>query len=149
MFVGGLLVVIPLTVIVGDVRVGNFACVRKQTSRRSLRGTAGRTIVMRLAVGLSASNFTRDAKKNHFFRCPCFLGCLLFLPSCLNMVVFAFAFGLSLPFALVQVIDSHVVIMNLMPSRVPLGLGKVALNESTPDTSVCASGTKTELRLYL
>ena len=47
------------------------------------------------------------------------------------MVVFAFALGLSLPFALVQVIDFHVVIMNLMSSRVPLFLKGVPLNEST------------------
>ena len=124
-----------------DVRVAFCMCAGAASDVRSVE--CGRATVMRRAVGLSVSNL--PAMTTHHFSVVLVFWLLAFALSFLNMVVFAL--GLSFPLALVQVIDFHVDIMNLMSSRVPLFLRGVQLNESIPDTSARGSGTKIELHL--
>ena len=86
--------VIPLTVIGdGDVRVAFCMCAGTASDVRSVE--CGRATVMRRVVGLSVSNL--PAMTTHHFSVVLVFGLLAFAPSFLNMVVFAFAFGLSFP----------------------------------------------------
>ena len=134
---------IPLTIIVdGDVRVAFCMCARTASDVRSVE--CGRATVLRRAVCLSVSNSHAMPACHFSVALACWTACFCSFISRRGCFL-PFALGFSLPFALVQVIDFHVVIMNLMSSRVLLFPSKVLINESTPDTGVRGRGTKIEV----